>query len=411
MIAALAKSPLALGPRESHSVVDLLEEGKAARSRARVQMAEIVVDSIRDSWTQVGLSNGLSPKEAHLVKLAMANVEVMRSALGSLGAAREGLTLHDYDTRLRQIVEWANIWSKGSDQLLPGPHSGKHRLRGKRTTCVQEAEDAEDVESIILAFRAYAAQNQTGNVLELIRLMQASSRKTARAPARPALPDVRDAKNAGALHKLMAAKEIGAKAWDEDTTLQVRVSFHVGDLNAPGPALAHVATSGHMERAPALLLGLVIRTIGDVEGLHRRSGQIMGLGVEDYLKVLGARATGGIDRSKFGKVWALMQRSIRLTSKPPPTTDAAIVVNLLRGQAPEMKWFAMVHLQGPVGDIAQLWAPWVIWDHFDSVLPKKEKVVLRGYIQQLSRHPKVEVLRNPFAAAKWVEKVVAAAGR
>ena len=411
MLAALAKSGLALTRKQRRALTDICLEAHRVQTESRLVMANMVVNSIRDTWKQVGLSMKLDAKEAKLVKLALKNVKVLRREVGALEAVRDGLTLREYDTRLQQLISWSNIWSKGATSLRTTIGDPDQPLRVTPGQCVREIADSQSIESLITTLRLHKAREPKLKLGELVALLQASARdamkerKGAQRLAHQPTPVP------GGARRLLAAKEIGAPGLDRGTALQMRVSFHVGNPDAPGPVLAHVERTGDFTRGPELLLWLIIRTVGDVDGLHTRSGQVMGLGVEDYLRVFGERGAGGADKTRTGKIWAQMSRSIRLTPRQLPTVDCAVATNLIGGGASGLKWLGMVHLQGSVGDIAQLYAPWLIWDYLDKELPAAHKAVVRSYIKKLAAHPGHGRFRSPLEAAQWVERVVKAAGR
>ena len=215
----------------------------------------------------------------------------------------------------------------------------------------------------------------------------------------------------GGLVDLLAKKALDSTAWDEGTVLQIRMSVFVGDPNSAAPAQVHVETTGKLEHAPEALLWLVVRTLTDVDGLHQRSAQVGGLGVEDYVRLVESRATGREDRSRAGRTWGMMLRAVSLTSQRPPTSDLSVVMNLVDGGVSKLKWIGMIHLQGPVGDIAHVYAPWLVWNHLERVLPAKEKAVIKRYMETLAKAPRRWQSTSPIEAAQWVDAVVRAAGR
>jgi len=387
-------------------VVELIERSRRAQAAARKRYHEIVLGTIRSTWRRVGSAKKLTEREAKLVKMALRNVDVLRTAVVALEAARDGLTVSDYHGRLRQIVKWADIWSKGTQVWLSHNNNLKRHLAASPPVCLRTAEDMDSAESMVSVLRAHRLKNPASKLGTLIQRMQAGERLAAKKQsAYDAIPTeaiARGSASAGLLPK----KNVKAEAWDAGTRFQVRVAFSVGDPDAPGPARAFVTSRGNATLTPELLLWFVVRVLADAEGLDRRSPQVMGLGTSDYLSILRARADGRADRSRSGRIWKLMLRSMKLTRRAPVKTDVAIVVNLVRGPRAEVKWLSMVHLQGPVGDVAMVYAPWMVWDHFETSMPQKDKLKLRRYLKALSPYLKAGRLGNPIAAARAVNAVI-----
>ena len=210
---------------------------------------------------------------------------------------------------------------------------------------------------------------------------------------------------------LLAKKALENPALDEGTVLQIRFSVSVGDPNSTAPARAYVETKGDLKHAPEALLWLVVRSLTDVDGLHVRSQQVGGLGVQDYVRLLGSRASGRPGASPSGSMWRRMLPAMKLVRRKPPRSDLSLVLNLVDGGVSGMKWIGMVHLQGPVGDVAHLFAPWLVWDHLDRVLPPKGRSAVNAYMKTLAQAAMPWEATGPVQAARWVDKTIKAGGR
>lgn len=205
---------------------------------------------------------------------------------------------------------------------------------------------------------------------------------------------------------LGSSRRLGAAAWDKGTVLQVRVEFDVGDVSSPEPARAFVETRGDLEFAPELVLWLAMRTVMDVNGLHTRSQELLGLGVGDFLTLLQSQTTPErgplLGSYRGGPIFS----SVVPSGERPQNPSCAIVVNLIDGGASGMRWLCVIHLQGPVGDLAHVVAVPLAWDQLQRSMSEEQQRTTGRYIQRLEASGGSRWINSHMAGAKWIDEVI-----
>ena len=198
---------------------------------------------------------------------------------------------------------------------------------------------------------------------------------------------------------LFGNRRLGSTAWDAGTVLQACIAFH--KPQAGDRPEVKVRLTGDSDYAPELLLWLAVRVIQDANALRSRSLTPLGMGAPEYIDLLDARATKR--PSQWSASWAPYLRMMRATHAPSGPMAYQIVVNLVAGQRRNARWLCMVHLEGPVPDVALVVAPWILWDHLSAVLEADLLDEIDLYVHSLENKSNFPV--GHVMAALWVNRV------
>lgn len=195
---------------------------------------------------------------------------------------------------------------------------------------------------------------------------------------------------------LLMKKSLWSGAADDGTVLRAKIRFHVGDPNSSDPAEVTIEMNGDMKYAPELTMWLAIRVVQDVDGLHKRSDLVCNLGVPEYIAIL-----SDLD-GQNGFLESM--RALRLVPHTNKVVTCQIVVNLVDGGRSGLKWLAFVHLQGPVGDMAQVVAPLMLISHLNGILDDDQMAKVSRYMRSLENAPKFTPL-DARTSATWANRV------
>jgi tetratricopeptide (TPR) repeat protein len=211
----------------------------------------------------------------------------------------------------------------------------------------------------------------------------------------------------------MSFKTVGNAALDPGTLLQMRVSFRVGGESERPQARVELRCpwGGHpdLHQVPELLLWLFARTLLDVDGLHMRSADVCHMGAREYLDLirecaLNPKSEHAELRVQSGAILAALG-GMDLLDSPLPNTDCAVVANLLPWpQVGPRARVCKVHLQGPVGDIAHVWAPLLALVRASGLLAPEDHQRLAYYLDALVDG--TGRFNDVLDAARWVNQVL-----
>lgn len=173
---------------------------------------------------------------------------------------------------------------------------------------------------------------------------------------------------------------------DSEPPIYVRTLLRPGSEGSPTP-------QPDMEHLPELALWFFVRVLVSVEGLQTASKQVESMSENGYFD----RIHSELQRSFKGGILGVEyvdplphRQDLAVTAKLWPKADG-------RGIGP----VCTVELEGPVGDLAYLQAPFHLLSQTYHLLTNEQSWRLQRYLEQLCQQ-RPHLYRKPLLAAQWV---------